>query len=82
MYTRGGLHTFFKGCFSTAKRDMVFGVIYEPVRRIFRKSLLPNEESPQRGLRIFVSNSSAAFVATIASGPFNYTRGKIEMGLW
>jgi len=69
MYRKGGLNVFFKGIRATGMRDMTFGCVYEPLRRLLRR-LHPDLSSSV----VFLFNAASAAVATVASGPFNYIR--------
>ena len=70
IINRGGFKVLFKGVNATITRDIVFGIVYEVARSSFRK-MGSNEKSESI---VLVSNLSAAALATVASGPFNFAR--------
>lgn len=78
MYQRGGIPPFFKGIHMTAMRDVVFGCAYELIRG-FNRDLLEQwtqsraaTDSPH--ISVFWADMTAAGLATMLSGPFNYIR--------
>ncbi len=84
MLSRGRYRTFMKGTFATMLRDTTFGGIYEVTRHLMRTYIpKPKDISADQNGREpqavssqleFFSNSTAAGIAAIASGPFNYVR--------
>ena len=64
--SHGGLRTFFRGLPATCLRDMVFGATFSTLRQRDPESAI--------GGSIFVTNTIAAAVATVISGPFNFFR--------
>ena len=83
MYKNGGVGVFFKGAHVTGLRDMIFGCVYE-VGRVWALPPLKNitgfrAKTPEQRAQTsispkFLANMFAAFLATVASGPFNYAR--------
>ena len=74
MWSSGGFDPFFKGTLATMGRDMVFGSVYEVLRTLIRAELLKHNYGLKESHLDFFSNSTAAGIATIASGPLNYVR--------
>ena len=70
--SHGGLRTFFRGAPATCIRDMVFGATFSTLRQRDPESAI--------GGSIFVTNTIAAAVATVISGPFNFFRN-IQFGV-
>lgn len=80
MYFGGGISQFSKGMYATVMRDSVFGAIFATMRHGLRNKHIKNntlnsengnesEITRKIGIDMF-----SAFVATTASGPFNYVR--------
>lgn len=68
MYNEGGLKPFFKGTTSTLARDISFGGTYEVLRHMLRENI--NATANHH----FLFDFTAAFIATVVSATFNYTR--------
>lgn len=73
MWSHGGSRAFLKGTMATIYRDMVFGCTYEVLRHTLRNQLPTKDLIPKTYLD-FIYNATAAGIATMLSGPFNYAR--------
>lgn len=76
MWSSGGIEPFFNGALATMGRDMIFGSVYEVLRTLIRAELLKHDCGLKKSRLDFISDSAAACVATIASGPLNYVRNQ------
>lgn len=72
MHSLGGLKPFFKGTSITIIRDMVFGGTYE----VLRYTLAAESPNKKYYCTEWISNLTAAGVATIVSSPLNYVRNR------
>lgn len=72
MWSKGGVKPFTNGAGATMARDMVFGSTYEVLRNIIKNN--PKLTDKNNHALESVANTTAAGVATVASGPLNYVR--------
>jgi len=73
MWSHGRIKPFIKGTHATIGRDLIFGSTYEVTRHLI-KNKFPKLKNTDDSYSNFLCNSSAAALATIASGPLNYVR--------
>jgi hypothetical protein len=74
MASLGGIKPFFKGTTATVTRDMIFGSTYEMLRGLMNNTNDTIPKNKNQAHLEFIHNASAAGIATMVSGPFNYVR--------